>query len=90
MKTTNEYEHEPKQRKIVSHLKLTKPTYDVESGNQTQATLVGGKSFRHCANPAPISTLLKLVIAPIVSVLSLKGCKARTFNSRLRILSVRS
>ena len=31
----------------------TQPTYDVESGNRTRATLVGGKFSHHCAIPAP-------------------------------------
>ena len=31
----------------------TQPTYDVESGNQTRATSVGGKYSHHCAIPAP-------------------------------------
>ena len=31
----------------------TQPTYDVESGNRTQATLVGGECSHHCAIPAP-------------------------------------
>ena len=31
----------------------TQPTYDAESGNQTQATLVGGECSHHCAIPAP-------------------------------------
>ena len=31
----------------------TQPTYDAESGNQTQATLVGDKCSHHCATPAP-------------------------------------
>ena len=32
----------------------TQPTYDAESGNQTRATLVGGKRSHHCAIPAPL------------------------------------
>jgi len=31
----------------------TQPTYDIESGNRTQATLVGGECSHHCAIPAP-------------------------------------
>ena len=31
----------------------TQPTYDAESGNRTQATLVGGECSHHCAIPAP-------------------------------------
>ena len=31
----------------------TQPTYDAETGNQTQATLVGGEFSHHCAIPAP-------------------------------------
>ena len=31
----------------------TQPTYDVESRNQTRATLVGGKCSHHYAIPAP-------------------------------------
>ena len=29
----------------------TQPTYDAEKGNQTWATLVGGKCSHHCAIP---------------------------------------
>ena len=29
----------------------TQPTYDVESGNRTRVTLVGGKCSHHCAIP---------------------------------------
>ena len=31
----------------------TQPTYDTEFKIQTQATLVGGERFNHCAIPAP-------------------------------------
>ena len=31
----------------------TQPTYDVGSGNRTQATLVGSECSHHCAIPAP-------------------------------------
>ena len=31
----------------------TQPTYDTETGNRTQATLVGGECSHHCAIPAP-------------------------------------
>ena len=31
----------------------TQPTYDVNTGNRTQATLVGDKCSHHCAIPAP-------------------------------------
>ena len=31
----------------------TQPTYAVESGNRTRATLVGGECSHHCAIPAP-------------------------------------
>ena len=31
----------------------TQPTYDVESGNRTRATLVEGECSHHCAIPAP-------------------------------------
>ena len=31
----------------------TQPTYDAETGNRTQATLVGGECSHHCAIPAP-------------------------------------
>ena len=34
-------------------IQQTLPTCDAESGNQTQATLVGGECSRHCAIPAP-------------------------------------
>ena len=33
----------------------TQPTYDAESGNRTQATLVRGECSHHCAIPAPLS-----------------------------------
>ena len=32
----------------------TQPTYDAETGNQIQATLVGGECSHHCAIPAPL------------------------------------
>ena len=32
----------------------TQHTYDTESGNQTQDTLVEGERSHHCANPAPL------------------------------------
>ena len=32
---------------------ITQPTYGVNSGNQIQATLVGGGSSHHCSIPAP-------------------------------------
>ena len=32
----------------------TQPTYDVRSGNRTQATLVEGQCSHHCANTAPV------------------------------------
>ena len=31
----------------------TQPTYDAESGNRTQGTLVGGESSHHCGIPTP-------------------------------------
>ena len=31
----------------------TQPTYDIQCGNQTWATLVEGQCSRHCANTAP-------------------------------------
>ena len=31
----------------------TQPTYDAETGNRTQPTLVGGESCHHCFIPAP-------------------------------------
>ena len=31
----------------------TQPTYDVNSGNRTWATLVGGKCSHHCTIPVP-------------------------------------
>ena len=31
----------------------TQPTYDVETGNRTRATLVGGECSHHSAIPAP-------------------------------------
>ena len=40
----------------------TQPTYDVESGNRTRATLVEGKRSHHCAIPAPFP--LKLEVKP--------------------------
>ena len=44
----------------------TQPTYDVESGNRTRATLVEGECSHHCAIAAPskiglCTTLYKLV-----------------------------
>ena len=33
----------------------TQPTYDAETGNRTQATLVGGECSHHCAIPAPLN-----------------------------------
>ena len=36
------------------------PTYDTETGNRTQATLVEGESSHHCAIPAAINTLLSI------------------------------
>ena len=38
-------------RSRVENQQQTQPTYDVESGNRTRATLVGGECFHHCANP---------------------------------------
>ena len=38
----------------VENQQQTQPTYDVESGNRTRATLVGGECFHHGANPAPL------------------------------------
>ena len=35
----------------------TQPTYDAETGNRTQATLVGGECSHHCTIPAPRITL---------------------------------
>ena len=35
--------------------KQTQPKYDAESGNRTQATLVGGECTQHCASSAPCS-----------------------------------
>ena len=32
----------------------TQPTYGIESGNRSRATLVEGKCSHHCANPAPL------------------------------------
>ena len=37
----------------------TQPTYDTETGNRTQATLVGGECSHHCAILAPIALILK-------------------------------
>ena len=34
----------------------TQPTCDAESGNRTQATLVGGERSHHCAIPAPLNS----------------------------------
>ena len=33
----------------------TQPTYHVESGIRTRATLVGGKCSHHCAIPTPLT-----------------------------------
>ena len=35
----------------------TQPTYDIESGNRTRATLEEGECSHHCAIPAPLKTL---------------------------------
>ena len=43
----------------------TQPTYDVESGNRTRATLVEGECSHHCAIPAPLkcyAALFSLVL----------------------------
>ena len=37
----------------------TQPTYDVESRNRTQATLVGGKCSHHCAIPVVLFASVK-------------------------------
>ena len=50
-------------RSRVENQQQTQPVYDVESGNQTRATLVGGECFHHCANPA---TQIIVIIAIIV------------------------
>ena len=42
----------------------TQPTYDVESGNRTRATLVGGECSHHCAIPAPPTTVVVMVYSP--------------------------
>ena len=42
----------------------TQPTCDAGSGNQTQATLVGGKCSHHCAIPAPLVVLILYGIPP--------------------------
>ena len=36
----------------------TQPRYDIKSGNQTQATLMGGECSHHCAITAPQGRLL--------------------------------
>ncbi len=36
----------------------TQTTYDTESRNWTQVTMVGGKRSRHCAIPAPLTTYI--------------------------------
>ena len=41
-------------RSRVENQQQTQPTYDVESGNRTRVTLVGGECFHHCPNPAPL------------------------------------
>ena len=47
----------------------TQPTYDAKSGNQTWATLVGGKCSHHCAIPAPPTGLkLNASFIPAVSI----------------------
>ena len=43
----------------------TQPTYDTETGNRTQATLVGGECSHHCAILAPIALILKEKFFPI-------------------------
>ena len=37
----------------VENQQQTQPTYDVETGNRTRATLVGGECTHHCAIPVP-------------------------------------
>ena len=46
----------------------TQPTYGVNSGYQTQATLVGGECSHHCAIPAP-SKIFKTVYYILIHVL---------------------
>ena len=41
----------------------TQPTYDAESGNQTQATLVEGECSHHFAIPAPLKKREKCQLA---------------------------
>ena len=48
----------------------TQPTFDAESGNQTQATLVGGlrgrQMLNHCAIPAPLTVVsMGLALGPV-------------------------
>ena len=38
----------------------TQPTYDVNTGNRTRATLVGGDCFHHCAILAPLVNIKQL------------------------------
>ena len=38
----------------------TQPTSDVESGNQSRATLVEGECSHHWANPTPLSVDVQL------------------------------
>ena len=38
----------------------SQPTYDTRTGNRTRATLVEGKSFHHCAIPAPLEFYFKI------------------------------
>ena len=40
----------------------TQPTYDPESGNRTQDTLVEGEHSHHCANPAPLKNSIRVFI----------------------------
>ena len=53
----------------------TQPTYDVESGNRTRATLVGGQCSHHCAIPAPCRFILHFTYFPSTRQIPLTcGC----------------
>ena len=61
----------------------TQPTYDVESGNRTRATLVGGERSHHCAIPAPRSPLSALLLYTILICQLIFSRKAREVLARI-------
>ena len=71
----------------------TQPTRDAESGNRTQATLVGGECSHHCAIPAPLqcqngklfknTLLLPINLISFLPFFFLKGAKPGEENPNL-------